>query len=123
MAFSDRMTALALKLITKFGVATTFTRANISGYDPATLQYTETAASTFTVQCADIEARGRDYSRMEQVGVSLTKRNKVLYIPSGAYVPKLGDTATVASIVYRVMAIVEYRAQNVTCAYEMIVSA
>lgn len=103
----------ANRLLSKYGRSVTLTHIVSGAYDPAT------SASTPTPTAATVVAVESDYTAREIDGVNVLRGDKKLVFPGTvATPPSVGDTCTVGTIVYRVMAVQEISPGGLVLLYE-----
>ena len=110
-AFSDSMSALAVKLLTKFGQTISFTNIVEGTFNPVT---NTTSVDTLTPYTA--LAAPSDYTRFERDLESVRQDDVKLLIQSSTE-PTIGDTFILDTVTYEVIAVDKVKAQGDTIVY------
>lgn len=107
MSLGSKMQATALKLLTDYGEAVTFTRVTEGAYDVSTSTLASGSTTTFTGYGAPL-----NYSKQEIDGNLVTDSDILLIVNSVSSVPVPGDVVTLNSIDYRVINVDRTRANG-----------
>lgn len=97
MSFYTNMAATALRLLTKYGEELTFTTYSVGAYDPNTGTRTETP-SNYTAKAVK-----ETYGILEKANSAIKEGDIRLIAEASTYA--VGDTVTVDSQVWRIMAV------------------
>jgi len=98
--FSDKMEKIARDLLTEFGESVAFTRVTESSYDVNT----SIAADDTTLNYSGFGVP-TDYSAFERTLETVEQQDVKLSLEKTSQEPKKGDTATLSSIIYRVVSV------------------
>lgn len=113
-AFSDRMAATALRLLTNYGEAVSFSRVTEGTYSPSTA--TTGASSTTSYSGFAVPV---DYDTTELIDSVIEQGDIKLYVNATSSVPEVGDQATLDSVAYRVMDVRKYTINSENVMYEL----
>lgn len=112
-AFSDRLTATALKLLKAYGQYVACHSEGYSAFDPATGEATATGLS-------DYDAWGYPSNyRLSQIDGELIRAGDVLLILSTTTVPQLNDIFDISGITYTALNIQKITAQGNDIIYKI----
>ena len=97
-SFYEGLAATALQLLTDKGQTISFSRDNVTSFDPKTGIETKGAAVTYSGAGAIF-----GFSKAEIDGTLIERGDKRLVLEAVTTVPAIGDAATVGGVVHRVM--------------------
>lgn len=112
-AFSDRMSALAIRLLTKFGQTIVFTNTTQGVFDPDT----NLSAAPTTVNYNVLAAPG-EYTRFER-DLESVRQDDIKLTAQSTTQPEIGDKFTIDTVEYEVVSVDKVKAQGVTIIYEI----
>lgn len=98
MSFYGNLAATALRLLTKFGQTTVFTRPTGDTFDPPAGSYSGGTTTTITGKGAAFE-----YEKSEVDGTIVQRGDLKVYFEASTIPPAQNDNCVIDSINYRVM--------------------
>ena len=113
-AFSDRMAATALRLLTQYGEAVSFSRVSEGAYNASTGSTAAGSTTNFSGYGLPV-----DYDNAEMAETFIQKGDIKLYVNAVSTVPAPGDAVTVDSVAYRVINVRKYSISSENVLYEL----
>lgn len=114
-ALSDNLKATALRILTKYGEAVTFTRTTYDAYSPTTLSKPVISTTAFTGYAAPV-----DYANSNVPDDTIKQKDVKVYVNAVSTVPQVGDQLTLSSTNYRVMEVLKHVVNGTTVLYELV---